>query len=266
MAFVPSDLSSIIAWWRGEDIPSGGADPLNWDDVVSSWRLSASGTARPTYAATAIGGLPGLDFDGTDDILSTTTAKALSGQVFVALVYRIDTTGDRGLFNLHTSAASPNADANALWSGGRYLTADNYFYYDDGGSKFINFRPVLPLTTDSIITSGRGPGACGLWLNGSAENEASNQSTAIAAQAKTVYLHLGKLYGGSCLDGKISECVIWTEPYDAIHRNWIEGYLAHKYSITLPTWHQFYAAAPTSGPSTGGGLLVHGGMNGGFSA
>ena len=76
----------------------------------------------------------------------------------------------------------------------------------------------------------------------------------------TAYIHVGNSgLSNGVLNGKIAEIVL----YDAVDEDcaesiWVEGYLADKYSITLPAGHLFKneppANAPTTyNPSSGGG-------------
>lgn len=260
MSFAPSDLDGIIAHWRSEDIPSDGADPLNWDDYITGWRLSASGTARPTYSATSIGGLPGLVFDGTNDRLCTTTAKTLAGATHVAVVLRRDAADYDSVFALYQTNDTNPAFSNTLCSLGLYVpplyNQSTYIYgrvvaagaYFTGsetpanGSESVVVCGRGDLHGDIFTVSGRmtGDGAGLTAMNGLGD-----------APSQSQYLHVGSPIG-QWLNGAVSEIVMWYQGSLSIDRHWIEGYLCHKYGITLPTWHPYYAAAPTSPPSAGG--------------
>lgn len=249
MSFAPSDLDGIIAWWRSEDIPSGGADPLNWDDVVSGWRLSASGTARAAYSATAIGGLPGLNFDGTSDFMTTTTTKSLTNNTQVAIVCNLTSQSTaRGLVSV-TPSATPNY-TTALMAVDPY-GAQWYQYYD---GKYESYKPVQTAGANTVVRCANGICNAGIFLSAERCRVAAGDATTVAQLiTKTCYVHLGAgSSSGQRFLGPISEVVMWEEPAVGNHYLWIEGYLAHKFGITLPTWHTFYASAPTSPPLTGG--------------
>ena len=51
----------------------------------------------------------------------------------------------------------------------------------------------------------------------------------------------------STVDGDIAEVAIWEDSVDT-SVPWIEGYLAHKYGITLPSGHLFKNDPPSSPP------------------
>lgn len=254
MSFAPSDLSSIIAHWRSEDIPSGTPDPLNWDDVVSSWRLSASSTAIPAYNSTAIGGLPGLVFDGTNDKLVSTTTKSIGGQISVAIVMRRDLSDYDGLFALATITGNPTAHNTTLFAAYMAVAGNIQYLYrsNGGGITYEGWQPTPSIDTDRLITicTGHTKAFCNVD-GGRMPAGVAASATASVEETKTVYAHFGN-FVGQMYNGRLSEIVLWNEPSDANHYFWVEGFLAHKYGITLPTWHPFYAAAPTAGPSSGG--------------
>lgn len=66
-AFTPLALSPI-AWYdsRSADMSATGD---YWNDRMGNYNMTATGTARPTYNATALNGLPGFVFDGLTNIL-----------------------------------------------------------------------------------------------------------------------------------------------------------------------------------------------------
>lgn len=82
-AFTPLSLgAAVVAWWTADDAASftlSGAAVTQWRDqkagYVASQGLSSS---RPTYGATLFNGAPGVNFDGTDDELTSTTAGLLA--------------------------------------------------------------------------------------------------------------------------------------------------------------------------------------------
>jgi hypothetical protein len=84
----------------------------------------------------------------------------------------------------------------------------------------------------------------------------------ISPSSGTAYIHLGD-NGLGKLNGKIAEVVV----FDAVNRAceeaaWVEGYLADKYSITLPAGHLFKNEPPANAPTTynpsgGGGSQFH---------
>ena len=253
MAFVPSDLDSIIAHWRGEDIPSGTPDPLNWDDVVSSWRLSASGTARPTYSATAIGGLPGLVFDGSNDLLGTSTTKTTGGQLALACVCKQTVNAFNGLVCLSTSSPSTWETNRVSINPG--LATTNYSYYNNGttGNQYLlSTNANANNGLSQLLTICHGASRIAATQNGfMAKLSDTDTAPKTDVVSSAVYAFVGKSVD-AFFTGNVSEVVAWVEPYDTTHRLWIEGYLCHKYGITLPAWHPFCATAPTSGPSSGG--------------
>jgi hypothetical protein len=262
MAFTPADIA--LHWWRGEDIPSGTPDPLNWDDNIDSWRLQATGSAIPTYDATAINSLPGLDFDGGGDNLVSTTAKLITGTIGVACVANANTNASEAWVGLTTSASIPSFGSTTRLYPSPYAGATDTYYYNGTGVKTFRHKPVLPTSTDLVLSTVAGPLALGYWSNGATDVfTGGNGTVSPVAFADSMYAHVANMRNDYRWNGPICEIVIWNET-KLCERVYIEGFLADKYGITLNTSHPFFAAPPTSAPGSGsaavnplsGGLIL----------
>jgi len=98
-AWTPYDLGPgcLSAWWSADDhgtarMTDDGAGLIsNWVDRAQGLALTATTTARPTWASTAFNGAKaGLTFDGTANTLATTTLTALptgavAGEIWAVL-------------------------------------------------------------------------------------------------------------------------------------------------------------------------------------
>ena len=96
-AWTPYDLGPgcLSAWWSADDhgtarMTDDGAGLIsNWVDRAQGLALTATTTARPTWASTAFNGAKaGLTFDGTANALVTTTLTglptgAVDGEIWV---------------------------------------------------------------------------------------------------------------------------------------------------------------------------------------
>jgi hypothetical protein len=84
-AFDPSDIPSIVHWWKASSLALADNDPVSTlEDLIGSADLTASGSARPTYKANA--GDPYLEFDGVDDKLEATLSALSSDFTYVMVV------------------------------------------------------------------------------------------------------------------------------------------------------------------------------------
>ena len=119
-------------------------DPVGlWQDsTLSGNNASASGTARPTYrtAAFNVGGYPGIEFDGTSDVMS-----------MVSCVYLNRTTGGTLFMVLKWTAPSVSGFiTSAMW-----LNNLNQVTVSDGGA----FYTSAATTTAKKMLTLRGLGA-----------------------------------------------------------------------------------------------------------
>lgn len=258
MAFILSDLASALAWWRREDIPTGGADPLNWDDVISAWRLSATGTTRAAYSATGIAGGPCLSLDGINDVLRTATTKTLRGSRTVLAVCQGSYFWGGGPVQIGTATPIAN-DANMRLSLNTY--ASTRLDLNSSGASIYQRCSVAARTfledTDFLITASISEQYGILRVNGRQcpfDAGGTFTATSLGNSTESIYCELGK-QAGSFWKCRIAEVAVLSDATSLgeCEITYAEGYLAHKYGITLNSGHPFYAAAPTSGPSSGGG-------------
>jgi hypothetical protein len=276
MPFAIDDLTSVIAHWSADAIVGlVDGDPVDaLPDSISSWDLAGTTTTRPLYRPTSsINSLPAVEFDGVDDWLKTATTKTMGGSMGVACVVSFDVLKTYNVINwLSTVNGNPAYGASSMsigtyvYSGGYVIVASHdgstYGYvYSASGSLLANTNYILTLMYGYSDTSIR---TNGFSSTGNASAPKNGLSHDVVSRA--VYGSFGSnASAGARMDGLLSESVIWNESIDN-ESFYIEGVLAHKYGITLPTTHPFYAAAPTSGPPTGaGGGLMKIGQGGGYN-
>jgi hypothetical protein len=268
MAFAVDDLTSVIAHWSADQIAGlSDGDPVDTlPDSISSWDLAGTTTARPLYRPTSsINSLPAVEFDGSNDFMVTATAKtlAISDCVFIFvgnltgksyntpfLLGTVNTSVSYNNFSQMKACSLASYPSPYLYSSPIATTGTSTISYTSADGTFLSDTTYL--TSVQMSPLGFNQWRNGLWLGGNVRNAA-----AINTINDTLYMHMGRSKVGSdtFMDGLISEMVIVDQTV-AFERVYIEGVLAHKYGITLPTTHPFYAAAPTSGPPTGGGTAA----------
>src|SRR5687768_17532185 len=88
--WLPSDLASIQHWYKVSSLVLSDNDPVStWEDDFGTADLTSSGSARPTYKAAGY-----VEFDGTDDVLTATTAGSWEDFAIVAIVEVVATATD----------------------------------------------------------------------------------------------------------------------------------------------------------------------------
>lgn len=258
--WTPSNMGAELLQWLKADAITGLADTdpvTTWLDSSSNARnVTGSGTTRPRYLASDINGFPAVNFDGVDDLMSS-SSYTLSGQrATMVVVCKLDTLKNYNpVLQVH-STSTPTYNGRVLWvncysNGSGYAGSNNYIAYS---ASSISTSPVVMTVGNSDLT------AAFLRLNGvgiSATSPSYSATPPVANYSGTAYTHLGDggagLGSGRYFDGSIAEMILCDHTYcDYV---WVEGYLAHKYSITLNSQHPFYAAAPTTGPRQSSGAL-----------
>ena len=274
MSFEIDDLTSVIAHWNVSDVTglSDGDYCDSLPDSISSWDLEASGEEdAPVYRpSSSINSKPALEFDGYYAWL-TTASKALSGidNASWAAVFNMDTLKNYNtLFHLNKSSGTPTYNStNMVIEGQGYAsglvllahrdTTTTYGYMQSATSAFS-------ASTSYILSAIHGKGMVGFRKNGTYATHTGASSTTVsyANPNATVYASWGASSLGN-FDGLLAELVFWDET-ELNEHYWIEGVLADEYNISLPSWHPFSSAAPTTAPGAGGGIQIARGMQGGM--
>lgn len=254
-------IPGVIAHWD-----AGAITGLIFDDPVSTlpdtiaaWDMTGATTTRPLYKPTGINSLPAVQFDGTDDYLVTGSTKSITApnMCSVAVVY-FPTNKDYSTFGaLSSSSGVPSyyptpAMLSLGYSTGNVLLSSGANYVQ--GVSIVAAAPML-------LTGFVGDLEFQLKRNGKFSGGALTGSVNPFTSG-SYYAGFGRsALAGSAFHGMLAEWVLFPETILSEH-SFVEGVLAHKYGITLPTSHPFYAAPPTSAPSSGGGVarLVNGGL------
>lgn len=237
--FLPVHLAGATLWLRGDlgiTVPSG---ETNWNDQAPTGGANnlenATASLRPTHLPTGgPGGLPCVDFDGSNDQLgsvgaSSTMVTTTAWTTF--LVARIDTiTANSGSVWLN----------HCLW--GEVEGYFGIFARSNGGTPEVytfNYDGTAD-TTPHIATS------LGAWIVIEARHESdviycrvaagAEQSAASLATADDIAqissLGLG-LSGGAYFDGRLAEVAVYNRALAVAERNRVRAYLGGRYGLTV---------------------------------
>ena len=259
MAFAIDNLTNVKAHWSADQItgsPSDGTAVSSLPDSISGWTLSGSGTTRPIYKTTAgPNGLPSILFDGTDDYLQTASKLLTINNVAMALVGSFTLKDYNTHLYLTTLSGVPGYSANTsriynlCYSTGKGLSGTG----NGSANCYQLSNSIIPSATKFLWTSFHSKGTNLLRINGASVTHNADSGAIVDASisSTTLYANLGRSdLAGSYLQGYVSEIVLWDETV-LCESAYIEGVLAAKYGITLPTNHPFYSGSPASGPATG---------------
>lgn len=270
-----TQLTNCYAWYKSESLSSAYAN----GDSISSWSDSsgnsrditqATSANQPIAVANAVNGYMAADFDGANDYLSS-ASYTQSGDVVVTAVFSLDVL--KNFNTIHTidaqspptwNAGTPNTQWNTLLvydAGHVNLVQVDTTYTPYWTKNFTSY--LLSAGTNYLLSCAVSELGRFIRVNGTAFTaSAMSLNTPTTPSSGTAHITLGYSgLSGSFLNGKIVEFVA----YDAVSTDfpevsWVEGYLADKYSITLPAGHLFKNEPPANAPTTynasGGGNVI----------
>ncbi len=253
--WTPAEISTT-GWYDASDTSTITQE----SGAVTQWKskdaadliYQGTATARPTSGTRTINGLNVIYFDGTSDFMKMFTPVELKNKQ-VLFVMKKDVAGSGTLFSDFNTNTQFTTDATTPTQL-RY-TATTSPYWTNERLSTQAFGATTTMLGGFIGTSN-----LGFSVNGNYTTSAGN-----AAGTQSKISMLGKIGNASAyfLKGGLAEIVILPTT-DAVSRQKVEGYLAHKWGVAgnLPANHPYKASAPTvlsavvmlNGAVTGGGL------------
>lgn len=261
MPFTIDSLTNVKAHWSADQVagsPADGDAVSSLPDSIAGWTLTGTTTTRPLYKTTAgPNGLPSLLFDGTDDFLQSASKSLTIKNPSACIIASMTLKDYNTLLHLTTATGIPNygAGTSRIFTL-VYATGQTLIGTGNGSNiSYISSTALIANNVKFMLTSQHGSSLGErAKLNGAICQYSATANGTLNANlesATTLYANFGRTsLGGSFFQGYLSEMVLWDETIlnESVY---IEGLLAAKYGITLPTSHPFYSGAPSSGPSTG---------------
>ena len=193
-----------------------------WDDKSGNARHVSQGTAanRPTTNVATQNGRNVIRFDGTNDILSTSSSWAMGSDYTWFVVFKVPTTATRYILNFDETPGGSDHAIISQWSS---RPIEHFI----GGSYGARYQIGTGSTSGwNVVTHVRAAQSHTSFLNGSASG--SGTSTAMPAWTATTRV------GGSGLsefaDTDIAELVVYTSALGSTDRASVESYLKTKWS------------------------------------
>lgn len=218
--------TNLVCWLDADQIVGlVDSDPVDtWDDVSGNNNdFTGSGAARPLYrdAGVTINGLPVVQFDGVNDLITATlnTSGYTSATIFMVGRLALDPPVDAaktGLWTMNVSDFNthlPYTDGSVY--DGTFATARKNAF---------NPTPSLASAFQYNVRS-----ASGAW------SAAVNTVTVLTTASNTFVgangLTIGKSQGAFFYNGVIAEVLIYNTALSSHIRNQIEEYLKVKYAL-----------------------------------
>lgn len=218
----PDKISNLEYWFRGDlDLESDGGTVHAWTDQIKGYKLTASADAnRPATAS--INGQPGIQGDGSDDILSGSAFEHAmnSFTIFIIDTVASDNDSSRILFNGNKTSGSSTLASHGAGPSPEYLLA--FGELQTTGETL----PAGGTVEFSLITN---IGAEDLWY--------SNGADVYSYEAGTNPVDFLSLLGRPyitylCSDSKICEIGLITGSLSATDLTKLEKYAQGRYGIT----------------------------------
>lgn len=236
--FVPNDLASLQAWYRGDlEAGAGGSAVNTWEDRENSWDASFTGNS-PTVGGT-INGLNTINFPSGSGYTVSTSLLAGASAASYACVYKKDT--DPGSF---AGAIIDGFGTNANTSHHPYTDSVVYEQFATSVRKTVG-DPTPSLASPRIVVC-RSASADFTWhLDGTSVLSTGTNTVGIKGVGVGTR-YIGREAGGTELRGQIAELCLFDAALIQADREKIEGYLAHKWGLTagLPALHPYKSVAP----------------------
>lgn len=96
LGFNPASLGNLAGWWTADYGITIGTGVSSWLDRSGNGRTLSQGTGskQPAFGSTGPNGLPGLTFDGVDDLLATGSFTLNQPETVYMIVKQVTWTND----------------------------------------------------------------------------------------------------------------------------------------------------------------------------
>lgn len=259
--FSPRQIAGLGAWFDASDLStlsqtSNGATPVTANnDPVAYFKCKVTGTpltqavdaSRPLWKASALGGKPGLDFDGINDNLFATSgglmdvARNLSGAT-AFFVSNIDSTAiNRPWWTISIGAATNffRLRSGVVNLGVAFTAGNRRLDADTSQTLQASFSPNTSYI--SRVTYDYANASLQIHLNGTLGNSTSSFQTAgNTSDTASAYVMLGNQFTNEAFTtlaspfvGIICEWLVYQRALTAAESSRVEGYLSNKYGIAV---------------------------------
>ena len=261
--FVPTMIDGVQVWYDGAD-PLGTGTPPSSGSAVTTWfdkapfARNASAVVAGNYSNDSPKGF--INFNGTSTYYTIPTGAFIANQYFSFFIVE------------RLQAASTTATPRNILSGNNNGTNTNLLvrYTNESASNFnVDFfnngtgGPVAPFTTAAaqptrLFSFSQLPSSRAVYLYGS--NIGSDTNNSLLSSWNNPQIGRDGEVASRFYSGHMKEILIYTGQINGFQRQQVEGYLAWKWGLqtSLPLYHPFYNAAPTSSSISVSPLMVNG--------
>lgn len=229
-SFSPLSISGLQGWYRGDETSVTGALVDSWTDKSGNARhLLGTGAARPTLVASALNSLPGLQFSGAQELLTSGTFSVSTVSVFT--VFRATANGvvyehATAFLGSHSTLLYTNQGPSLgiIRAGGSSYKNRAASWGADGANRIVRQEFGGTHATNKM------------FINGTAQSLTDGAATGDpgTAASTAVKLHVGASNGVTLpLTGHIMELLVYSTVLSAGDASRVEAYLGSRYGITV---------------------------------
>jgi len=204
-----SDNGFVKTWYDQSVTNQAG------DTATGNHATQATAAEQPKIVNAGALLADGLTFDGSDDVLFTTSAIS-STNIAIACVSKSANNATAGIFSM---LDAPNDGHELLYLADKIRLATNN---DD-------LNVTATITNQNLYFANYDGSTQTLSVNGTVSTAASSRTISVTQLAQ-----IGQRRGGNPLNGSIEEIIVYTSDQTA-NRTAIEGNLGEAYSIDLPS-------------------------------
>lgn len=236
-SFLPSNLTNLALWLRADDLGVGDGN------AVSSWVsregnsydfTQGTGANQPTLDIDAIGGQPGVHFDGTDDYLAIANGFLTSNDGTVFIVARFDATSGAAILFGET-----NTGVTDYVSFGTDVSIAHRMEVqaNSASTSAIQATSLVAVDTDYIFTLASDGSDSEISINGVSQTLnvrfGADNGDWFGDIASPNLIEIGRWFQNILyFDGKIAEIIVYSEDKSSAEKTQVTSYLKSRYSIT----------------------------------
>jgi hypothetical protein len=241
--FTPPQLSGLVLWMDPADsttLTLSGSSVTQWRDKSLSAATFSTVNAAPTYTASLINGLPGIDLTNASGFISSATQTLTNSLTFAMVLVVKSGIGGWGSFFTHGNRDLDfSMERNSISTGTtlQFQTAN-----DNTGAN-------LTFTTDQVslylgtMTTGTSR-FFSRFGGGTTTTATGTNSSTITTGLQTI--RIGRSDVGENCNSFIGEIVYYNRVLTTFERQELEGYLAWKWGLqaSLPSTHPYAKVRP----------------------
>jgi hypothetical protein len=241
--FNPAQLPTLSLWMDPTDsttLTLSGSSVTQWRDKSATGAVFSTVNANPTYTASLINGLPGLDLTNASGFISVATQNLAANLTLAMILVVKSGIGGWGSFFTHGSRDLDIAlERNSISTG---TTLQFQSGNDNAGANitFTTDQVALYIGTMTTATSR----VLSRFGGGTTTTASGTNTSTISLGLQTI--RIGRSDTGENCNSFIGEIVYYQRALTTIERQELEGYLAWKWGLqtSLPSTHPFAKFRP----------------------